>query len=407
MGLINAATGSISNVVGDQFKEFVTCPSSDKNVLVQRGAVQHGDANSNPTDGVISNGSKIVVPSGYAMMIIDNGAIKEFTAEPGEFIWDSSSEPSVFEGGFFKGIGDSIKKIGERITYGGQAARDQRVYYVNLLNIMGNKFGSTNTETISDPVYGSVEITFYGEYSFKVVDTAVLVANVIGANPKDTITVDEIVGGQLKLQFSSNVSTCISNLMVQNNISFNTVQGYKNEVVTQMNTLLDESWKQQYGLEIQDVALNVNASEESKAIIREVDAEISKTRRMGNLYAENPSGLMAAATAESMKAAAANEGTGAMMGLMGFNMAQQAGASVMAQAAGMTPVAPAPAQPAPVPTEVAPVEAPVPVKETTAPVAPTPEAATTTAAPKFCPNCGTPATGRFCTECGTQLIMEP
>ena len=136
MGLINAATGSISNVVGDQFKEFITCPSSDKGVLVQRGLVQHGEANTNPTAGVISNGSKIVVPSGYAMMIIDNGAIKEFTAEPGEFIWDSSSEPSVFEGGFFKGIGDSIKKIGERITYGGQAARDQRVYYVNLLNIL-------------------------------------------------------------------------------------------------------------------------------------------------------------------------------------------------------------------------------------------------------------------------------
>ena len=400
MGLINAATGSISNVVGDQFKEFVTCPSSDKNVLVQRGAVQHGDANTNPTEGVISNGSKIVVPSGYAMMIIDNGAIKEFTAEPGEFIWDSSSEPSVFEGGFFKGIGDSIKKIGERITYGGQAAR---VYYVNLLNILGNKFGSVNTETVSDPVYGSVEITFFGEYSFKVVDPAVLVANLIGANPADTITVDEVVGGQLKLQFASNVSTCISNLMVQNNISFNTVQGYKNEVVAQMNTLLDESWRQQYGLEIQDVALNINASEESKAIIREVDAEISKTRRMGNLYSENPSGLMAAATAESMKAAAANEGTGAMMGLMGMNMAQQTGANVMAQAAAMTPVQPAPVAPAPTPADVAPVEAPVPVKETTTPVEPTPEAATTTATPKFCMNCGTPVTGKFCSNCGTQV----
>lgn len=406
MGLISAATGSISNVVGDQFKEFVTCPSSDKNVLVQRGLVQHGDANTNPTAGVISNGSKIVVPSGYAMMIIDNGAIKEFTAEPGEFIWDSSTEPSVFEGGFFKGIGDSIKKIGERITYGGQAARDQRVYYVNLLNILGNKFGSTNTETISDPVYGSVEITYFGEYSFKVVDPAVLVANLIGANPADTITVSDVVGGQLKLQFSSNVSTCISNLMVQNNISFNKVQGYKNEVVTQMNTLLDESWRQQYGLEIQDVALNINASEESKAAIREVDQELSRLQRMGNLYSQNPSGLMAAATADSMRAAAANEG-GAMVGLMGMNMATQAGANVMQQAAAMTPTpAPAPT-PAPVPTEVQTVEAPVPVKEVTEPVAPTPEAATTPAAPKFCSNCGTPANGKFCSNCGTQLVMEP
>lgn len=403
MGLINAATGAIGSVVGDQFKEFVTCPSSDKSVLVQRGLVQHGQGNSNPTEGIISNGSKIVVPSGYAMMIVDNGAIKEFSAEPGEYIWDTSSEPSVFEGGFFKGIGDSIKRIGDRITYGGQAARDQRVYYVNLLNITGNKFGSANTETISDPVYGSVEITYFGEYSFKVVDPAVLVANLIGANPKDTITVDEIVGGQLKLQFASNVSTCISNLMVQNNISFNVVQGYKNQVVTQMNSLLDESWRQQYGLEIQDVALNINASEESKAIIREVDAEISKTRRMGKLYSENPSGLMAAATAESMKAAAANEGTGAMMGLMGMNMAQQTGANVMAQAAAMTPVQPAPVAPAPTPADVAPVEAPVPVKETTTPVEPTPEAATTTATPKFCMNCGTPVTGKFCSNCGTQV----
>lgn len=403
MGLINAATGAIGSVVGDQFKEFVTCPSSDKSVLVQRGLVQHGEGNSNPTEGIISNGSKIVVPSGYAMMIVDNGAIKEFSAEPGEYIWDTSSEPSVFEGGFFKGIGDSIKRIGDRITYGGQAAKDQRVYYVNLLNITGNKFGSANTETILDPVYGSVEITYFGEYSFKVVDPAVLVANLIGANPADTITVDEIVGGQLKLQFASNVSTCISNLMVQNNISFNVVQGYKNQVVTQMNSLLDESWRQQYGLEIQDVALNINASEESKAIIREVDAEISKTRRMGNLYSENPSGLMAAATAESMKAAAANEGTGAMMGLMGMNMAQQTGANVMAQAAAMTPVQPAPVTPAPTPADVAPVEAPVPVKETTTPVEPTPEAATTTAAPKFCMNCGTPAAGKFCSNCGTQI----
>lgn len=403
MGLINAATGAIGSVVGDQFKEFVTCPSSDKSILVQRGLVQHGEGNSNPTEGIISNGSKIVVPSGYAMMIVDNGAIKEFSAEPGEYIWDTSSEPSVFEGGFFKGIGDSIKRIGDRITYGGQAAKDQRVYYVNLLNITGNKFGSANTETILDPVYGSVEITYFGEYSFKVVDPAVLVANLIGANPADTITVDEIVGGQLKLQFASNVSTCISNLMVQNNISFNVVQGYKNQVVTQMNSLLDESWRQQYGLEIQDVALNINASEESKAIIREVDAEISKTRRMGNLYSENPSGLMAAATAESMKAAAANEGTGAMMGLMGMNMAQQTGANVMAQAAAMTPVQPAPVAPVPTPAEVAPVEAPVPVKEATTPVEPTPEAATTTAAPKFCMNCGTPAAGKFCSNCGTQI----
>ena len=179
MGLINAATGAISGVVGDQFKEYVTCPATDKSTLIARGVVNHGDGNKNPTDGVITNGSKIVVPQGYAMMIIDNGEIKEFSAEPGEFIWDTSSEPSVFEGGFFKGIAESIKKIGNRITYGGQPARDQRVYYISLLNMTENKFGSPNPEPIYDPVYGSVEITFNGMYSFKVVDPAVLVTELI------------------------------------------------------------------------------------------------------------------------------------------------------------------------------------------------------------------------------------
>lgn len=405
MGLISAATGSLSGVVGDQFKEYVTCPTSDANVLVARGNVSHGEGNSNPTEGVISNGSKIVVPTGYAMMIVDNGAIKEFSAEPGEFIWDTSSEPSVFEGGFFKGIGDSIKKIGDRITYGGQPARDQRVYYVNLLNITGNKFGSSNTETVYDPVYGSVEITFFGEYSFKVIDPTVLVANLVGANPKDTVTVDEVVGGQLKLQFASNVSTCISDLMVKNNVSFNTVQSYKNDVVTVMNDLLDASWKQQYGLEIQDIALNINASEESKKIIREVDAELSREKRRGDLYSSNPSGLMAAATADAMKTAAGNE-NGAMMGFMGMNMAQGTGGNAMQVAGGMTPTEAVNPIANPMANQTAPGEvavgANVPVKETT----PASEVAenTQTPTPKFCSNCGTPVTGKFCSNCGTQVM---
>lgn len=366
MGLINAATGSISSVVGDQFKEYVTCPATDKSVLIARGIVKHGDGNKNPSEGVISNGSKIVVPQGYAMMIIDNGEIKEFSAEPGEFIWDTSSEPSVFEGGFFKGIAESIKKIGSRITYGGQTARDQRVYYINLLTITENKFGSPNPETVYDPTYGSVEITFNGMYSFKVVDPAVLVANLIGANAKDEITVDEVVGGQLKMTFVSNVSVCISKVMTEGNISFNLVQTKKSEIASTMNDLLDESWREKYGLEIEDVALVINASEESKAIIREVDAEVSRERRRGEMYAENPNGMMAAATADAMKTAAGNE-NGAMMGFMGMNMGQNVGASAMTAAANINP-----------------------------------NNQTQTGA-KFCSNCGSPVTGNFCSNCGAKV----
>mgnify|MGYP004519026327 FL=1 len=390
MGLLKATTGSISQVVGDQFKEFITPATSDKTVLVQKGVVNHGSGNSNPTEGIITNGSKIVIPEGYAMMIVDNGAIKEFSAEAGEFIWDQSSEPSVFEGGFFKGIGDSIKKIGNRITFGGQPAHDQRVYYVNLLNITGNKFGSTNTETIFDPVYGSVEITFFGEYSFKVVDPTILITNVLGSMPKDEVSVDDVVGGQLKMEFTSNVSTCIADLMTTNNISFNTVQKYKNEVVKVMNDLLDESWVKQYGLEIQDMALNINASDESKAIIREVDAEISREKRRGDMYAANPSGMMAAATADAMVNASKNE-NGAMMGFMGMNMSQNVGANVMDSANNITPSQPTQNVN---PTEVVMTNVKVEEKKE--------NVEESSNIPKFCSDCGTPVTGKFCSSCGKQ-----
>lgn len=380
MGLINAIKGSINNVVGDQFKEFITCPIADKNTLMVRGIVQHGSANTNPTAGVISNGSKITVPQGWAMMIVDNGKVVEFSAEAGEYIYDNSSEPSIFAGSLGTSLLDSIKTIGSRITFGGQAARDQRVYYVNLLNITGNKFGSANSETILDPTYGSVEITFFGEYSFKVTDPVILVSNMLGTNAKEVVKVDDIIS-QLKLQFTSNVSTCISNLMVQNNYSFNVVQGHKNEVVTQMNDLLDNSWKQQYGIEVQDVALTINASDESKAIIREVDSEISKTKRMGDLYASNPNGLMAAASAEALKAAASNE-NGAMLGLAGMNMAGNAGANLMAAANAQTPAQP---------------EMPAPAAASDAPAA-------GGAIPNFCPNCGAKTNGmNFCGNCGNKL----
>ena len=150
MGLIKALISSTSSALGDQFKEFVTCPEIEKNVLVQRGYVSHGDGNKNPSEGVISNGSGIVVPSGMAMMIIDNGKIVEFTAEAGTYTYDTSSESSIFTGGLGKGIIDTFKTIGKRFTYGGSEARDQRVYYVNLLTITGNKFGSPQPKKITD-----------------------------------------------------------------------------------------------------------------------------------------------------------------------------------------------------------------------------------------------------------------
>ena len=118
MGLIKALTSSTSSTLGDQFKEFITCPNVDKNVLIVRGAVQHGEGNKNPSDGVITNGSKIVIPQGWAMMLVDNGKVVEFSSEPGDYVYDSCSEASIFYGGLGKGFIDSIKTLGSRINYG-------------------------------------------------------------------------------------------------------------------------------------------------------------------------------------------------------------------------------------------------------------------------------------------------
>ena len=413
MGLLRAATTSVASGFGDQFKEFVTCPTIEKNVLIQRGNVQHGKGNSNPSEGVISNGSKIVVPQGMAMMIIDNGAIKEFSAEPGEFIYDTSSEPSVFTGGFFKGIGETIKTIGSRITYGGQTARDQRVYYVNLLTITGNKFGSPQPRKITDDKYGILEVTFFGQYAFKVVDPVILVQNVIGANAKDTVTYEEVVGEQLKSSFIGKISEAITVVMRKNHVSFGDILMYNTDIANEMNVALDESWRQNYGLEITDVAIaDLNLTDESLTRVNKVDdATIFSNSSL-------QSGLMASATADAMKAAASNS-NGAMTGFMGMGFAQNTGATAMGainqntatNSVNATFASTSTPEPGTIFAGAAEVKQEVQTDESqnvenkeAKPEETTNTDAQDTSAPskKFCSNCGNEVTGKFCTNCGTK-----
>ena len=332
MGLIKAAVTATSQVIGDQFKEFITVPQVDDTVLVARGVVNHGAGNRTYTDGVITNGSTIVVPVGFAMLMVENGAIKEFCAEEGTYTWDSAAQPSVFEGGFFKGIGDSIKVIGNRITYGGQAATDQRVYYINTKTILNNKYGSMSPQFYSDPRYGSVELTFNGTYSFRVTDPAILVAKLLGTAAKDQVLVEEVVGEQLKRDFVMALQNCITEFM-NGSVSFTQIGTEQMAMCEKLNTLLHDSWVAQYGLSIESVNCSIQPTEESRAIVRNIDQQAS----LGNMYAQNPSGMMAAATGTAMQNAAQNT-NGAMMGFAGMNMAQNAGGSAMTAAQNMTAV---------------------------------------------------------------------
>ncbi len=390
MGLIKAISNAATTALGDQFKEFVNCPTIEKNVLVQRGIVQHGEGNTNPSEGVISNGSTIVVPQGMAMMIIDNGEIKEFTADAGTFYYDTSSEPSIFTGNLGEAIIQTFKTIGKRFTYGGQTAKDQRVYYVNLLTITGNKFGSPQPKKITDEKYGMLEVTFFGEYAFKVVDPILLVNSVIGANPKDTVTYEEVVGTQLQAKFVEQLSQAISIVMRKNKVSFGDIQLYNGDISNEMNTCLDDSWRKNYGLEITDVALgDINLTDASMEKVNKVDeAAIFSNQGM-------QSGLMASATAEALKNASSNP-NGAMMGFMGMNMAGMTGGAAMANANGAAAGGPGlynPQPQQPEPGSIFAGAAVVPEKQEVE--------------GKACPKCGSVVTGAFCSNCGAKMDEEP
>lgn len=379
MGLIKAISGATSSALGDQFKEFVNCPTIEKNVLIQRGVVSHGKGNSNPSEGIISNGSTIVVPQGMAMMIIENGEIKEFTADAGTFYFDTSSEPSIFTGGLGKGIIDTFKTIGKRFTYGGQTAKDQRVYYVNLLTITGNKFGSPQPKKITDEKYGMLEVTFFGEFAFKVVDPILLVNSVIGANPQDTITYEQIIGSQLQAKFVEKLTQAISVVMRKNKVSFGDIGMYNSDISDEMNVCLDESWKQKYGLEVTDVALgDINLTDESMKKVNKIDeATIFSNKNL-------QSGLMASASADALRNASSNE-NGSMMGFMGMNMASSAAGNMMGVAnegSNVEGYKPQTNQP-----EIGTIFSDKEQKEIK----------------NKCPKCNSEETGKFCSQCGTQI----
>ncbi len=377
MGLIKALTSSTGSSFGDQFKEYVTRPQVDeKNVLIVRGEVKHGEGNKNPSEGVISNGSKIIVPENWAMMLIDNGKIVEFSSEPGEFIYDNGSEPSIFYGGLGKGIVETIKTIGNRFTFGGQTARDQRVYYVNLLTVLGNKFGSAQPKKITDEKYGIIEVTFFGEYAYKVEDPVTLVSKVIGGNPKDVVTFDDVMESQLKQEFVEQITRAISEVMRVKKVSFGDMGLYGSDISDQMNEILSPSWKEKYGLIVTDVAMgDINVTEASMERINKIDdAAIFSDARL-------QSGLMATASAEALKNAASNS-NGAMMGFAGMNMAGNAGAGLMG-AVNQNVQNTQPVQPA---------------QDTVSPESTTGEGL------NFCPNCGAKTNGtNFCGNCGTKL----
>lgn len=319
MGLIKAATGAAGGTLADQWKEFFCSDSLDNDTLMVRGKKRTDRRSSNTKghDNVITNGSGIAVADGQCMMIVDQGKIVEVCAEPGEYTYDMSSEPSVFCGSLGEGIKTTFQTIGKRFTFGGDTAKDQRVYYFNTKEITDNKFGTAN------PVWfrvvdkrinldKDIEIRCNGIYSFRITDPLLFYTS-LGGNVTDCYEKDQIAP-QLKTEFVNALQPAFAKI-AELEIRPSQIPAHSMEISDAMNEILTKKWSELRGISVVSVAFN-------PVTIKDEDAEAIKQAQNTAMYTD-PS-MMAAtlgmAQAEAMKSAAGNP-NGAMMGFMGMNMA--------------------------------------------------------------------------------------
>ena len=372
MGLIQALGATLTTVLADQWREYFYCESLPENVLMRKGVKRTSGKSSNTkgSENIISNGSIIAVNDGQCMMIVDQGGIVEFTAQPGEFIWDKSAEPSIFYGS----LGENLKKTWEvlkkRFTLGGDTGKDQRIYYFNIKEIIGNKYGTANP--VPFRVYypninldTEVGIRCFGEYSYKMTDPMLFYKNV-AANVSGDYTRDRI-DSQLKSEFLTALQPAFARISDMG-IRYSSLPGHTMELAQSMNEVLSPKWAELRGISVVSVGVtSVSANPEDEERIKKLQNAAASTY-----------GTMA--YGEALQSAASNE-NGSIMGFMGMNMLGNT-ANSGGGVGGLHMYTP-------------------PTQQQAAPAAAAPAGWT-------CPKCGkTGNTGKFCAECGEKKPEEP
>ncbi len=394
MGLIHAALGAASGVLADQWKEYFYCEAIPADVLVTKGIKRSGGRSSNTrgSDNIISNGSVIAVADGQCMIIVEQGKVVDLCAEPGEYTYDSSSEPSLFTGSLSQSIKEVFKNIGKRFTFGGEPAMDQRVYYFNTRELVGNKYGTPSPVPfrVVDKNIGldvDIAIRCFGEYSYRVSNPILFYTNICG-NVKTAYTRDQI-DSQLKTELLTALQPAFARISDMG-IRYSALPGHTQELADTLNDVLSAKWRDLRGIEIVSFGVSsVKASEEDEAMIKELQRNAAF--RNPNMAAAH----LVGAQASAMQAAASNEGAGAPMAFMGMNMAGQAGginAQSLYQMGQQQPAAPA-ADSWTCPTCGKAVSGNF-----------CPDCGTKKPAADFwtCTSCGTKNKGKFCTECGAK-----
>ena len=375
MGIIQAGIGAAAGVLSDSWRDYFYCDALPADTLAVKGQRRTGKGSSNKgNDNIISNGSIIAVADGQCMIIVDQGKVTEVCAEPGEFVYDVSTEPSLFYGSLSSNIAETFKKFGKRVGFGGDTANDQRVYYINTKDIIGNKYGTANPVPfrVIDRNIGldvDISIRCHGEYSYKIIDPILFYTNLCG-NFQGEYKRTEIES-QLKSELLTALQPAFAKIS-ETGVRYSALPGHTTEIADALNEVLSSKWGQTYGIKISTFGINsVNASEEDEKMIKELQK---------NAVFTNPN--MAAATlvnaqAQAMQDAAKNTNAGPMMAFAGMNMAQQAGGANAANLFAMGQQQ-APAQQAPQPA---------------------PQMQPQTTAGWKC-SCGTDNTGNFCSNCG-------
>ncbi len=326
MGLIKAALGAAGGVAADQWKDYFYCEALPADVLVAKGEkrVSGRSSNKHGSDNIISNGSVIAVATGQTMIIVEQGKVVDICDEPGEFIYDMSTEPSVFCGSLSETVPQVLKNIGKRFTFGGEPPKDQRVYYINTKELMGNKYGTPNPVPfrIYDDDIGlklTVSIRCFGEYSYRITNPVLFYTNVCG-NVEYEYGREELES-QIKSELLTSLQPALAKVG-QLKIMYDELPLHTKEIAKALNEELSDEWRDRRGIEVVSFGVSsVTATPEDEERIKEVQR--NAVFRDPTMAAAHLTG----AQAQAMQDAAKNQG-GAMNAFMGMNMAQGAGSNI-------------------------------------------------------------------------------
>ncbi|WP_315505922.1 SPFH domain-containing protein [Oribacterium parvum] len=393
MGLVRAAGAALSTMMGDQWREYFYCNALDNDTLMLKGEKRIGPKSSNTkgADNIISNGALIAVNDGQCMIIVEQGAIVEVCAEPGEFVFDSSTEPSIFYGDLGENLVNSFKTFVKRFSFGGDTAKDQRIYYFNTKEIIGNKYGTANPvpfRVLDKNIDLDIEIALraHGEFTFRLMDPILFYKNLAGNVEKDYKKQE--IESQLRSELLTKLQPAFARI-AESGVRYYQITAHTDELGQILNELLSKSWGEHYGIEMTAFGISsVTAPEEDIEMIKQLQK--NAVYRNATMAAAN----LTAAQADAMRAAASNESTGPMMAFAGMNMANQVGGfnagNLYAMGAEQQNAAAANAN------------TPAGNAESPAPAAAASVAGVATASDWTCPKCGHEHnSGKFCSECGT------